>query len=151
MDQYFPGTLSSQNKNIIFSSMCRYEIIQYNEDQSKTTVMKNRQRRWGGPESVPTAPDLSDPSIYTGPHLTVMLPSITAVTLQILGSIDKGDQVGDKDFSKDHGEVTERDPNRQTPFRTAKCLTHVATFCHICRNTAHSSICQNRRCRRDNA
>ncbi|KAH8977642.1 hypothetical protein EDB86DRAFT_3249619 [Lactarius hatsudake] len=84
------------------SQLC--EIIQYNEDQSKITVGKNRQRRWGGPESVPTAPDLSDPSISTEPHLTVMLPSITAVTLQVLGSIDKGDQIGDKDFSKDHGE-----------------------------------------------
>ncbi|KAH9054068.1 hypothetical protein EDB83DRAFT_2316469 [Lactarius deliciosus] len=27
------------------------EIIQYNEDQSKITVGKNRQRRWGGPEN----------------------------------------------------------------------------------------------------
>lgn len=62
---------------------------------------------------MPTAPDLSDPNISTGPRLTVMLPSITAVTLQILGSIDKGDRVGDKKFSKDHGEAIKRDPIRQ--------------------------------------
>ncbi|KAH9172368.1 hypothetical protein EDB89DRAFT_1906225 [Lactarius sanguifluus] len=148
MDQYFPDTLSSKNKNPIFSSMYRCEIIQYSEDQSKITVVKNRQRRWGGPESVPTAPDLSDPNISTGTHLTVMLPSITAVTLQILGSIDKGDQVGDKEFFKDDGEVTKRDPIRQTPFRTAKCLTHVATFAET--PPIHPSAKTDRQ-RRDNA
>ncbi|KAH9024432.1 hypothetical protein EDB83DRAFT_2555503 [Lactarius deliciosus] len=132
-----------------FSTGVPCEIIQYNEDQSKIMVVKNRQRRWGGPESVPTAPDLSDPNISIGSHFTVMLLSITAVTLQTLGSIDKGDQFRDKEFSKDHVEVTKRDPIRQTPFRTAKCLTHVATFCHICRNATHSSVCQNRCCRRD--
>ncbi|KAH9038455.1 hypothetical protein EDB84DRAFT_1653012 [Lactarius hengduanensis] len=140
VDQYFFDTLSSQIKNTIFSSMCKCEIIQYNEDQSKITVVKNRQRRWGGPESVPTAPDLSDPNVFTGPYLTVMLPSITAVTLQILGSMEKGDRVGDKEFSKDHGEVTKRDPIRQTPFQDSKMTD---TCCHICRNAAHSSACQN--------
>ncbi|KAH9041201.1 hypothetical protein EDB84DRAFT_1674989 [Lactarius hengduanensis] len=42
------------------------------------------------------------------------------LTLQILESIDGGDRVGDNNLTKDHGEVTKRDPIRQTPFRTAK-------------------------------
>ena len=126
----------------MFSSICRCDITQYNKDQSKPKVMKNRQRWWSGLESMPTPPDPSDPEIPTEIHLIFMFKYITTVTLQSLESIDGGDRVGDNNLTKDNGEVTKRDPIRQTPFGQQNWLAHVATFCHICWNTAHSSTCQ---------